>query len=112
MALNQLTPSEAAEFVFDQVYFPIDKRARLDTLVLSGSEHSMGLDFCRTFYYLPSGLKSFQVSTKLKELVYNPLEIELREVKGDHTPTDYAFLEQLGLLTMRYRNGDYLPLPF
>lgn len=108
----QLTPREAAIFVFDQLYFPLETRARLDKFPLACSEHATGLALCNAIYDVPPNLKSYQVTAQLRNRVYIPLDIELKEVKGDHTPTDYAFLQQLGLLAMRYRNGEYLPIPF
>ncbi|MFA6460876.1 MAG: hypothetical protein WCV90_01300 [Candidatus Woesearchaeota archaeon] len=108
----KLTPLEAAILVFDQLYFPPETRARLDSFVPTCSEHATGLALCSAFYDVPRTLKSFRVSAQLRERVYAPLNVELREVPGDHTPTDFAFLEQLGLLTLRYQRGEYLPIPF
>lgn len=109
----QLTPLDAACRVLYHVhdYSPETKQG-LDSFTLRCSEQATGLALCCEVFDVPNHLKSHQVASQLRDKVYAPLDIELREVPGDHTPTDYAFLEQLGLLANRYRRGEYLPLPF
>ncbi len=109
----QLTPLDAACRVLYHVYdYSLETRQGLDSLTLGCSEQATGLALCCAVFDVPNHLKSHQVAAQLREKVYAPLGIEIKEVTGSHAPTDYAFLEQLGLVVSQYRRTGELHLPF